>query len=299
MRHTICNALLAGTLAIGAPGEVNTCSSASTVNLATPTEPSEPITLSGQPNFRDLGGYETADGRTVKHGLIYRSGSLAHLSDDDVQKLDSAHLRTVVCFIPPQEARGENRLPECAEQIDVPIATDPEIIAPIRQAYQTGDFSVVPLDLNAEVHRRLIRNEQEQYATLLRTAADPDNLPMVFHCSQGVHRAGTGSAIILSAIGVPWETIREDYLVSNDVHEEETQRRLDGIRNALAGSTRTPIEQVDMTIPNSLYILDGAYIDAARDEMIELYGSVDAYISEGLGITDEEIAQLRENLLTD
>lgn len=303
MRNTICTALLAGSLALGACDEASTYSSSATMNVETTTEqvePSGPISLAGQPNFRGLGGLETSDGLAVKKNVLYRSGALNRLTPEDVETLERANIHTVVCFVPPEEMGPPpaTPLPERIEIVEAPIVSDPEIIAPIRHAHQTGDFKVVPLDINAEVHRRLIRNEQEQFATLLRTAADPDRLPMVFHCSQGVHRAGTGAAIILSAVGVPWETIREDYLVSNDVHEEETERRLAALKKALAGAQRRPINTVDMTVPNSLYILDGSYIDAARDEMIKLNGSVDAYIRDSLGITDEEIEQLRKNLLT-
>ena len=51
-------------------------------------DPKRHIELEGQPNFRDLGGYQTTDGRTVKWGQIYRSGELPNLTDQDVKKLD-------------------------------------------------------------------------------------------------------------------------------------------------------------------------------------------------------------------
>jgi protein-tyrosine phosphatase len=54
------------------------------------------VPLSGQPNFRDLGGYETADGRRVKWGRVYRSGELSQLSEDDVAKLGDLGIKTVV-----------------------------------------------------------------------------------------------------------------------------------------------------------------------------------------------------------
>ena len=41
------------------------------------------VPLEGQTNFRDLGGYRTADGRRVKWGKIYRSGELSRLTDAD------------------------------------------------------------------------------------------------------------------------------------------------------------------------------------------------------------------------
>jgi len=61
------------------------------------------VDLEGHPNFRDLGGYETTDGRTVKWGQLYRSGQLPDLTDTEMETLESLHLQTVVTFLLPQE----------------------------------------------------------------------------------------------------------------------------------------------------------------------------------------------------
>ena len=70
------------------------------------------VPLTGQPNFRDLGGYAAGDGRRIKWGAVYRSGELSQLTDDDVGKLGQLGIRTVVDFRSPEEvsARGEGRL---------------------------------------------------------------------------------------------------------------------------------------------------------------------------------------------
>ena len=46
------------------------------------------VDLDGQSNFRDPGGYETADGLSLIWGQVYRSGELPHLTDEDVAKLE-------------------------------------------------------------------------------------------------------------------------------------------------------------------------------------------------------------------
>ena len=61
------------------------------------------VALDGQSNFRDLGGYKTVDGRTVKWGQIYRSGELSGLSDTDIEKLDSLKIQKVVNFLLSEE----------------------------------------------------------------------------------------------------------------------------------------------------------------------------------------------------
>ena len=81
------------------------------------------IKLDGQANFRDLGGYRTTDGRSVKWGLIYRSGQLNELSDADLAKLKELDIRTVVDLRGTAEAesRGKDRLPEGVRSVGCPI----------------------------------------------------------------------------------------------------------------------------------------------------------------------------------
>ena len=257
--------------------------------------------LQGQPNFRDIGGYLTSEGRKVKQGLVFRSGELPRLTEKDVQQLEALDIKTVVNFLqqPEIDARGEDRLPPNVRQIHLPIATvdDPDLPVQVLRARQTGDFSNVPVEMNPEVHRLLIREANKEYARLIREIAMPENRPLVFHCSHGVHRTGTATAILLSALGVPWETVREDYLLSNAYRKAEVERRLVELQALAAETFDIKPDQVDMTNIQAFYILQPSYIDASLDEAKNQYGSMNNYIREGLGITDKEIANLRAQLL--
>jgi protein-tyrosine phosphatase len=259
------------------------------------------VVLDGQPNFRDLGGYETADGRTVKWGQVYRSGELPRLSDADVARLEELGIRTVVNFLTPleTEARGPDRLPDGSREISQPISggADGGLAKVVSDARKTGDFSKVPVELNAEIHRLIVQEARDQYAILFRQIADPSNRPMVFHCSHGVHRTGTAAAILLATLGVPWETVREDYLLSNEYRKEEIEKRLAQLRQLAAKSQGIEPDQVDTTNMEAFYILQGSYIDATRDQIVEGYGSLDGYLRKGLGLSEAEIERLRTELL--
>jgi protein-tyrosine phosphatase len=260
------------------------------------------IRLDGQSNFRDIGGYRTVDGKTVRWGQVYRSGELPRLSDSDVGRLEAFRLATVVNFLTEDEidARGKDRLPGGIKEVPLPISgkAEQDLAKVVLEARQTADFSQVPVELNPEVHRLLVGDAaKEQYATLLKMAADPDNRPMVFHCSHGVHRTGTATAILLSALGVPWETVREDYLLSNVFRNEEVEKRIAELRNMAAKKQGIPPDQVDMTNIKAFYILEGSYIDATLDEIIQQYGSMDEYLRKGLGLDDGEVQRLHDELL--
>lgn len=265
------------------------------------TEDNRHVSLDGQSNFRDIGGYETADGRSVKWGQVYRSGELHKLSDSDVAKLDALGVKAVASFLTEREieARGHDRLPEGVREIPLPMEAGNmgDLAAVVIEARSTGDFSNVPVEFNPEIHRLLITEAREYYARLLRELADPANRPMVYHCSHGVHRTGTATAILLSALGVPWETVREDYLLSNKYRKKEVDRRVKELQLLAADTLLVEPEQVDMTNIKAFYILQPEYIDASLDEAIKQYGSMENYIRKGLGITDTELANLREQLL--
>jgi protein-tyrosine phosphatase len=270
---------------------------------AEPTVPERHIILDGQPNFRDLGGYVTNDGKTVKWGEVYRSGELPRLSDSDVARIEGLGIQTVVSFLTSAEvdARGSDRLPPGINKIALPMEAGNlgDLTTVVNEARNTGDFSEVSPEVNPEIHRRLMTEAQEYYASLLRELADPANRPLVFHCSHGIHRTGTAAAILLSVLGVPWETIREDYLLSNDYRQKEIARRVGQLKQLYAENNEIPVEEVDSTNIEAFYILQGAYIDAALEQAVMDYGSMSAYVRDGLGLADEEVALLRRELLED
>ncbi|MDN2481366.1 tyrosine-protein phosphatase [Vibrio agarivorans] len=260
------------------------------------------ISLEGQPNFRDIGGYQSTSGTSVRWNTIYRSGELPRLTDEDVEQLSQLGIKTVVSFLSEAEieARGENKLPSGVTEVFLPIAghEDQDLARVVLEARQTGDFSRVPVSLNTDIHRILVGEATKgQYAELLRLVADPDNHPLVFHCSHGVHRTGTATAVLLSALGVDWESVREDYLLSNTYRLDETNHRVEALRDLAAKHQDIAPSEVDMTNIHAFYYLQGAYIDATIDEINQEYGGIDGYVMQELGINQEELTRLRSVML--
>ena len=288
-------------------GAVGACSERSEnqqSDAATSSPPSiRQVSLDGQSNFRDIGGYETADGRTVRWGRVYRSGRLSNLSDDDVSRLEELEINSVVNFLTSAEieADGADRLPPSVRELRLPMEAGNmnELTAVVGEARRTGDFSGLSPEINPGFHRQLIVEGKENYAEFLRQLANQENLPLVYHCSHGVHRTGTATAILLSALGVPWETVREDYLLSNDYRREEVGPRIEQLKQLYAADRGIDVADVDATNIEAFYVLQGHYIDGSLEQAIADFGSMDSYIREGLGLSDEEIEKLRQNLLAE
>lgn len=85
--------------------------------------PDRHIKLEGEPNFRDIVGYQTADGKMVKWRQVFRSGELGQVSDADVETLDALQLKTVVNVLLPEEIKrhGKDRLAKGVDRIFDPI----------------------------------------------------------------------------------------------------------------------------------------------------------------------------------
>ena len=263
------------------------------------------VGLQGQPNFRDIGGYETRDGRKVQTGLIYRSGELPRLTDEDLEKLRVLGVKTVVNFLTPEEIeyRGKDRLPEGVREIILPITGEiadvPDAAAQLVEARKTGDFRQFPPAFNTQVHEDLATGlADDQYKALFEILADESNYPLVYHCSHGVHRTGTATALLLHALNVPWETVREDYLPSNETRRAEVEPRIEQLEDLAFSSPMSDADRKENSEAiRAFYILQPDYIDASRDGAVEKYGSLDKYLERRLGLNSQKIDNLR-NLLT-
>ena len=96
---------------------------------------------------------------------------------------------------------------------------------------------------------------------------------------------------------MPWATVRKDYLLTNEYRREEVIQTLAKIRQMTAEARGVAPDEIDMSNVDAFYVLDGSYIDGTLEEARRTYGSMEAYIRDGLGISDEEVERLRTELL--
>jgi protein-tyrosine phosphatase len=252
--------------------------------------------LEGSPNFRDLGGYPTENGKNVRRGLVFRSGHLATLSDADVGRLQDLGLRTIVDLRHEYEIElfGPDRLPPGARRVALPIATG-QMDPSTHDAMRRGEFSALP-DLGA-VSREMIRHRTEALGNLLRLISRPENLPLVFHCIGGKDRTGVASAILLGLLQVPWETIRQDYLASNESLGATVDERLSHLIRVIGTEADIRLREEDLDAARRFFVLEPSYIDAALDEIENVAGSVEEYAKRHLGLVEADVGRLRSLLL--
>jgi protein-tyrosine phosphatase len=240
--------------------------------------------LATAPNFRDIGGYRTRDGRWVKVGLVYRSDELDRLSDADLAKLGRlAPALDVDLRSAGERQRGPDRLPAGAELLVADVIGDAgpnaTTMAKINSPDAAADFLVT-------ANRQFVSlpSARDAYGSLFARLQGPGG-PIVYHCSAGKDRTGWATAVLLSALGVPRSTVMADYLASNGYLAEKNQ----------AAFSRMPAASVANLTP--IFTVRAAYLDAAFEEVDRSYGSFDRYLRVGLGIDDKALARLKARFL--
>ena len=179
----------------------------------------------GTLNFRDIGGYTGADGRTVKWGRIYRSDALSKLTDSDQQRIRELEIRTICDFrSTAEQERHPNRLASEDPPRLLDFAVIPNGYWSLLESIQEGRSS--PEESHGymvDSYREYARNHRPQFSALLHHIHEADNLPVVIHCHAGKDRTGFAIAMVLQALGVDEETVFEDYLLTNEFQGDPAQ----------------------------------------------------------------------------
>ncbi|MFE9764164.1 tyrosine-protein phosphatase [Streptomyces sp. NPDC005808] len=259
--------------------------------------PSTEPELTAVRNFRDVGGLPTVDGRRVKYGVLFRSGHLAHATADDAAFLASLGLHTIFDFrnAADQELEGPDVELPGVRNVNLPL-TDPADGSEFWKMVRDGDLEQLRALLadgkaaNRMInsYRAIIKERTAEHSKVLHSLAE-DSVPALMHCAAGKDRAGLSIAVTLLAVGVEREAIVADYLESNATH-----RRYKVHRSSSSASAYSP-EVMELLSP--LFDARAEYLTAAFETIEETWGSVDAYLEKGLGVTPELRNRLRERLL--
>jgi protein-tyrosine phosphatase len=246
------------------------------------------LPLEGPTNFRDLGGYETMDGRCVAWGRVYRADGLDRLTRRDRAILQELGIQ-MLCDLRTYaevEARPDPALEGIAYRHMPVFAKDP-----ISRAAAIFNRHRLDIMFRRFYQTTIVDSGAPALGEVLRLAADPRNLPLVFHCAAGKDRTGVTAALLLYICGVPRGTIIADYTLSNL-----------GIEKSLAyirkGSDRAKLH-LGFKIEHMYPVL------SARPELIEqtfdyidtTYGSIDQYLFGPVVLTNSDLDAIRRNLL--
>lgn len=253
------------------------------------------LNFEGIANFRDLGGYATEDGRRTRWGTLYRSGNFATTSRSDANTLARLDLDSLVDFRSTAEKEEEpNQLPEPLpfELVEIPIMDggDHSVAAEIMARIESGSFEDFDPDaFMITANRQFASTFTPQFGEFIRAVLAADGRPVAWNCSAGKDRTGFAAAILLRILGVPMETVMEDYVLSREYALAARRKELFLLRLFKGDEASDKL--------TALMGVDRKWLEAAFDEIDRQYGSFAAYVDTGLGLRPDEVARLRDTLL--
>ncbi|MBF0480678.1 MAG: tyrosine-protein phosphatase [Desulfovibrionaceae bacterium] len=257
---------------------------------------STPI-LSSAPNFRDVAGISASNGGTgfvnptanngwMRTGVFYRSSALT---------LSGADLATVSRF-------GIGR--DIDLRTPAEIAAAPDVVPPGTTYTNVNIFGVqspppsppgVPsqdavLNTGQSGYRMFVTDPAMRAgfgAVLTTLAHDPG--PDLFHCSDGKDRTGWTAALLETIAGVSPATLMKDYLASNSYRAGDINAQAAAILAVAPGLAGRNF--------NAMFGVDPSYLQAALDQAAASYGSMQAYLTQGLGLSQADIYVLRAKMV--
>ncbi|MEU6582904.1 tyrosine-protein phosphatase [Nocardia sp. NPDC046763] len=273
----IASGSASGSGGFGSSGSSDSGSSGANDPVSTlPAPTTTAIKLDGATNFRDIGGYRTTDGHTVRTGVAFRSNRLAGLTDTDLIKLSAA---TVTLDVDLRSGSERSSAPD-----RVPTGAQYKVADVISFDSGISFHELPPITLGRAVIDGLINGSSDMvqsidypfmvnfhgsdvaFGTLLRSIAGNTGGATVYHCTSGKDRTGWATAVLLTLLGVPRDVVNADYLASN----------------------------AELGDPKAVQL---SWLEAAFNEVDRLYGSVDKYVRDGLGLDQATIDALRAKLL--
>ena len=246
-------------------------------------------------NFRDFGGYDTAHGRPVRRGRLFRSGHHWFATDADLERLRDLGVGAIADLRGPSEREREpsRRWPGFAGAViesDLVNSDRPDWVEVMKAAPMTAEWwyenTLEHYGLHASEPRHI-----EVFRGILRHLADGDGA-LVVHCAAGKDRTGAACALVHHICGVGHDDMVADFLLTND--EERLPRKMAQAADFVERMTGRRPDEATMRVAVQVF---PAYLNHFLTTVRADYGSVDGYLETVLGVDERQRERIRERLL--
>lgn len=252
------------------------------------------ISLQGDPNFWDLGGYTVRSGSRVSLGKVFRSGRLDRLSKTDWVSLDELQLRTIVDLRSSDEREEAPDPPDPKNKtayVSIPLARNglgkEQVIDLFRRA-AAGELDTHQHMI--ETYRKIPEEFAPAMKKLLHLMLDPGVYPILFHCTAGKDRTGYTAAVLLALLGADNALIKRDYL-------QYVRHDLEASAKRYAASFDKHGVSVAYQDTYPYLIADAAYIEAFLNQVDAEWGSIQNYIWKALDFSPSKQMKIQKFLL--
>lgn len=252
------------------------------------------IKLKGLRNTRDLGGLQSPQG-VVRSKLLLRGGHLHDVGPREAEALQAQFdLRYIIDLRTDMERdeKPDAKIPG-AEYRHMPILD--EATVGITHEQRTDDHASLLSRLPdiRELYAGMVSGVQAQrLAAVVHLAMDAASRgqAVLYHCTEGKDRTGVVSLVLLWMLDVPMEAIMQDYLFTNGYAQARARKYYWLVRvmkrdKAAASKVR------------GLFLADKGYLGAAIEAVEQSYGSMRAFVTDGLGVDEAEREAFKHAML--
>jgi protein-tyrosine phosphatase len=236
-------------------------------------------------NFRDCGGYATTDGRRMRTGRLYRSGTLDDARDADLRAVQAIGLKTIVDLRGPKEKKKELPHINGARRIDVPIELETRTREKIQPLMTKRGAENEVVDILKQMYRGLADEAWPQAGELFKVLLNAEAYPVLIHCRAGKDRTGFMCALVQQVVGVERPAVFQDYLKTNDHFVLVTPRVARMMKICSLGRLQLDNVRASLSAREE-------YLQAAFDQIDRNHGGLTAYLAK-CGVTAREVETLR------
>ena len=242
------------------------------------------VPFDGVTNFRDLGGYPTAQGTHTRWGRVFRSDALHKLTSRDLEAYAALGLNAVY------DLRGDaerEKYPNPFPSVQLSLLSQVSASAAVASEPESLEGREIGERLLREMYKGMLRGAAPLFGRLLGGLAEPGSLPAVFHCTGGKDRTGVSAALLLELLGVSREQVLDDYELTSQYRLREHQT--ESYENLLAAGLPPEAAAAVLGAPRS------AMADALR-ELDEVHGGIGAYLTGPAGLSSGKLEHLSDLL---
>lgn len=171
------------------------------------------LEMDGPDNFRDLGGYPTAQGSYSRWGRLFRSDRLDGLSADDQARIESLNISTVFDLRSDGEvAMAPDRLPDTVRLVHRPMSSDVAQHRSMLARIIDGTLVKFDNDDMSSGYLNMLAGFGDYFIEVINEIVAGNRI--LFHCTAGKDRTGVMAMVLLGLAGVPEPYLLDDYELS-------------------------------------------------------------------------------------
>lgn len=236
-------------------------------------------------NFRTVGNIKNIEGRILKDGKFYRSAHLHQLKNKSIEEFQKLGIKEIIDLRNSKEiSQKPDVIPQNIDYKNYSAFEDEgDQLDQAKKLVLKGKVNGSDADKRMlDFYKNYVTENPEIIQKIIHEILDSES-PVLYHCTAGKDRTGIITALILTILKFDRATIENDYLLSNNYRKQLVQKRL-----SLANNLHFLYPKMDLNVIEKLSWVEKDYLHASFSEIDNKYGSIDVYIHQVLGITENK-----------